>query len=232
MKERVKERLQIYIESGNSISYRDMERVDSSLLYAIYKHLGNIQEACNLIGITDKELEEVYGFNIKKKPITEEEVISRISFLHNVGELKTKNLKKDGGYFSDNQAHNFLRREFGSIDSGLSYYGFSNQYKVTAKNIRSRLNNHYNRGSDMSYSSMVKMDKKLTDDIRNRFNSYYDGLDYYGVSYKRVYNVVTRENLFERINNIIKSHNTINYTVTKKRGLFFTSLLICRVRLI
>lgn len=51
-KEEVKDRLKKYIESGNSISYKEIKNNEPTLLYDIYRYLGNIESACNEIGIS------------------------------------------------------------------------------------------------------------------------------------------------------------------------------------
>ena len=55
-RERTKDRLKEYIESGNSISYKEIKREEPTLLYDIYRYLGNIEEACNEIGVKSEEL--------------------------------------------------------------------------------------------------------------------------------------------------------------------------------
>lgn len=215
-KEETKKRLQEYIESGNSISYKDMEKEDSSLLYAIYRYLGNIQKACNSIGIKDEVLASKFNFHIEVKDITEEEVISRLELLDSIGEVKTKNLKRDGGYFKDSKLFSVLKNNFSSIDEGLSHYGYVNQYKVNHKNIRDRLEEHLSKDGDMSFRYMSENDLKLVNDIRNRFSSYYEGLDYYQTPYKRAYNVISEENIVKRIKTVIENNGTVNYTILKK----------------
>lgn len=55
-KEEVKDRLKKYIESGNSISYKEIKNNEPTLLYDIYRYLGNIESACNEIGISSEEM--------------------------------------------------------------------------------------------------------------------------------------------------------------------------------
>lgn len=215
-RERTKDRLKKYIESGNSISYKEIKREEPTLLYDIYRYLGNIEEACNEIGIKSEELRAKHGFLIKESAITEEELVSRLSFLHSIGELKTKNLKIEGGYFNDNYANNMLKNKFGNIDEGLKHYGFDNQYKMTHEKIEAKLIEYANRGSSLSFTEMSKSDPKLVDAIRNRFSSYYSGLDYYGVRYVRKYNVISKENIIERLRIVESEFGTLNYVVVKK----------------
>lgn len=215
-KEEVKDRLRKYIESGNSISYKEIKKNEPTLLYDIYRYLGNIESACNEIGVSSEEMKIRYGFHVKQKPISEEELISRLNFLYSIGELKTKNLGASGGYFDDNQAINILRRKFGSIDNGLEYYGLENQYKVTHKKIERKLRYYSDKGYTLSFTEMRKVDPKLVDAVRSRFSSYYEGLDYYGVKYTRKYNVISRENIKERLKDIKEEFGTINYSITKR----------------
>ena len=215
-KDEIKERLQKYIESGNSIKYSVMEEKDSELLNGIYKHMGNIKKACNEIGITDRELREDYGFQIKYPEITEDELILRLEFLSSIGELKTKNLKSTGGYFNDSKAFKMLIDDFGEVDKGLEYYGYENQYKITHDKIKRKLTKYAKDGYNLSYSEMCGVDVRLVDAIRNRFSSYYAGLDYYGVEYTRRYNVLSVENIIDRLDNIKKQFGVINYSLLKK----------------
>ena len=212
----IKERLSKYIESGNSIRYKDMEKNEPTLLYDIYRHLGNIENACNEIGISSEELRDDYGFFIRQEPITEDELISRLNFLYSLGELKTKNLKSEGGYFNDNQASNMLRKNFNSIDEGLEHYGFENQYKITHERIERKLIEYSKKGYSLSYTEMMRVNPRLVEAIRNRFSSYYKGLDSYGVEYNREYNVISEENIRHRLSLVEEEFGFINYTVTKK----------------
>lgn len=95
--QKVLKRFKDRVDSGRPITYKKLKEEDSSLLYAVERNLKNISVACSLLGISQDEMIEKYGFtrNINKRTLSEDEILERLNYLKSIGKVTTNAMRNE-----------------------------------------------------------------------------------------------------------------------------------------
>ena len=125
--QKVLKRFKDRVDSGRPITYKKLKEEDSSLLYAVERNLKNISVACSLLGISQEEMIEKYGFtrNINKRTLSEDEILERLNYLKSIGKVTTNAMRNE---FNDLRLEQSIKKVYGSVEACLEKLGFTRDY--------------------------------------------------------------------------------------------------------
>lgn len=213
------------IDEGKSIRYNDLKVDDKTLLYSVKRYFGSIVKLCEDIGISKQELIDNYGFtrNIDKKTLSENEIKERLLYLKSIGKLTTNAMRKE---FDDLRLEQSLKKVYGSVNDGLTYFGLERDTKiVTKESLLKKIYEYQENGIDLCYSNMITQDSVLVNNSISKFKSGWNKLltdleiDFIP---KRI--PYSKESISERLHSISKEYGVLNYGLISEID---SSILYC-----